>query len=77
MKKTVEIEFGSDAAARHFITWLCESGEQSYWLWMECREQEEDGDITAVEFDYWGGTEEGREFAKHPITTTCGRLGAP
>lgn len=54
--ETLHIQFGSEEAARHFKSWLCEQGEQQYWEWMECREYEmEDGEdpITALEFDYW------------------------
>lgn len=71
--KDVVIKFDNEEAAEHFITWLCESGEQDYWEWMRYREEEEDGNITAVNFEYHGGSDDG-EFGKHPITTTCGRL---
>jgi hypothetical protein len=53
--RKLTIEFASDEAARNFALWLCESGEQQYWDWMEYRErEEEDGDITAVGFQYHG-----------------------
>lgn len=39
-------------AAEHFLTWLCEQGEQDYWNWMEIRESEEEGPITVLRFDY-------------------------
>lgn len=48
------IEFDNVETADHFATWLCEQGEQDYWAWMEQREQEETGDITAM-FDYHKG----------------------
>ncbi len=48
------IKFANAKAAEHFATWLCEQGEQDYWNWMECREQEEDGDITVTRFCYHG-----------------------
>ncbi len=48
----ITIKFGSEKAARHFAIWLCEQGEQKYWNWMEYREQEEEGNITAKEFIY-------------------------
>lgn len=51
---TISIKFANAAAARHFASWLCGAGEQDYWQWMECRESEEEGDITAVAFDYHG-----------------------
>ena len=49
-KETVlQIKFANEAAAAHFALWLCEGGEQDYWDWMEYREREEEGDITAIE----------------------------
>ena len=45
-------EFASEEAAEHFKTWLCESGEQGYWNWMEYREDEDAGNITGLRFDY-------------------------
>ena len=49
---SVTINFGDPVAAKHFFMWLDGAGEQSYWDWMEGVEYEEDGDITAVNFDY-------------------------
>jgi len=63
---TVSISFGSEEAAKHFMHWLCGSGEQEYWQWMEAREDEEKGDITAVTLNY--------DFKKHKITTELGRV---
>ena len=57
-------KFDNPEAALHFKAWLCGQGEQGYWLWMEYREQEEPGDITALNFDYWNGD---------LITAKCGR----
>lgn len=81
---TVSIKFANEEAADHFSTWLCESGEQSYWDWMECREQEEDGDITAINFHYHGEEDEtkahtdpnryGKFMSDNTIRTTVGRL---
>ena len=65
-KTTVSIDFDNAKVARHFMDWLCGSGEQEYWLWQECREREEAGDITAVIFDY--------DFKKFKITTEAGRV---
>jgi hypothetical protein len=68
-KKTqvVSISFDNPEAANHFLTWLCEQGEQDYWLWMEYREQEEkSGNITATSFDY--------NFSELSANTTCSRL---
>ncbi|MFA5024227.1 MAG: hypothetical protein WC523_04685 [Patescibacteria group bacterium] len=45
-------EFENEEAANHFKSWLCGSGEQAYWDWMDCREGEEDGDITGLNFNY-------------------------
>jgi hypothetical protein len=74
LMKKVTIEFANNKAAEHFLSWLCGQGEQDYWNWMACREEEEQGQITATGFDYWGGTNCGAEFGKHPVKTTCGRL---
>lgn len=49
-KSTVKIEFDNDEMANEFLTWLCEQGEQDYWLWMECQD---DGQKSKVTFDYW------------------------
>lgn len=51
-KYKLTFEFDNDATRMNFAVWLSEMGEQDYWEWMECREQEEEGDITAVTFDY-------------------------
>jgi len=72
--KEVKFIFDNEAAAEHFLTWLCRRGEQEYWEWMELREQEEAGPITATNFDYNGGTNDGEEFGKHPVIAKCGRL---
>lgn len=64
----VTIEFDNEYAAKHFMDWLCGSGEQEYWMWMEYREEDEDGDITALSFDY--------DTNKLEIKTECGRMDA-
>ena len=64
---TLTFKFDSEEAAEHFKVWMCESGEQSYWEWMEYREQEEEGDITGVCFSYHN--EDGSI-----IPVECGRL---
>lgn len=84
-KETViQIKFANPEAAKHFASWLCESGEQSYWDWMEYREEDEEGDITAIDFDYHNEdiskekTDSSRykEFmSDNIIRTTVGRLG--
>ena len=80
---TIKIEFANEAAAKHFASWLCGAGEQDYWMWMECREQEEEGNITAVSFDYHNEDATkadddpdryGEFMADNTIRTTCGRL---
>lgn len=50
-------EFENELALNHFKDWMCGSGEQQYWQWMEYREEEKEnvGDITGVDFDYWDG----------------------
>jgi hypothetical protein len=65
VSNVLKIEFSNKMALEHFKSWLCEQGEQNYWVWQECREQEEDGDITAIRFDYSG---------EDTIKTICGRL---
>lgn len=86
MKVKLEIEFDNEDAARHFGLWLCESGEQQYWEWMEYREAEDDGDITAILFHYHNPVDDAypdndpRHYAKskflnnYKISTTCGRI---
>lgn len=70
-KKSITIEFDNEAAAKHFAHWLDGQGEQNYWTWMEEREQEEAGNITATQFHY----HEGNKFCPNDIIkTTCGRL---
>ena len=78
------IKFASKEAADHFASWLCGSGEQQYWQWMECREEEEDGDITATSFHYHGEEDETKDetdpdrynefMCDNIIRTACGRL---
>lgn len=60
-------EFENEEAANHFKVWLCEQGEQDYWTWMECREQEEEGPITGTHFNY-------HSDAPTIIKVGCGRL---
>jgi hypothetical protein len=62
---TLQIDFGSPEAAEHFKQWLSGQGEQDYWVWMDCREMEESGDITVRRFHYG---------SPNVIGTTMGRL---
>lgn len=81
---TLKMEFANEDAAHHFALWLCEQGEQDYWLWMEYREQEESGNITATSFHYHGPEDEskaqtdparyGTFLCDNTIRTSCGRL---
>jgi len=83
-KVTLKIEFANQVALEHFASWLCGSGEQQYWQWMECREEDEAGDITATGFGYHGEEDEtyaedeteryGEFMCDNTIRTTCGRL---
>ena len=76
-KNTLSIEFDNEEALKHFASWLCGAGEQDYWQWMEYREQEEDGDITAVKFNYHCGKDVGslKTFIKDKtIRTKAGRI---
>jgi hypothetical protein len=66
------IDFDNQRALEHFASWLCGSGEQQYWEWMANREGEEDGDITAVSFNYHD--QEGDFIGGNTIRTDCGRL---
>ncbi len=88
--KNITIQFANEKAAEGFAIWLCESGEQDYWNWMEVQEEdEEEGDITAISFHYHGSNEEEEIalsedendegiyhlfLADGVIRTTCGRL---
>ena len=45
-------EFKTDEARKAFLVWLCESGEQEYWMWMEAREQESAKTKTVLDFNY-------------------------
>lgn len=83
-KETIlQIKFANEAAAAHFALWLCESGEQQYWDYMEYREAKEEGDITALSFDYHNEDQTkakndparyGEFMCDNIIRTTCGRL---
>lgn len=78
------IKFPNKKAAKNFALWLSESGEQDYWLWMEYREQEDNDDITAVQFHYHGEEDQtveetdparcGKFMEDNVIRTTMGRL---
>ena len=57
MKFKATFEFPSPEARSEFLVWLCESGEQDYWMWCEVDPEER----PAVTFDYH--TENGGEFA--------------
>jgi hypothetical protein len=84
MKTTISITFDNAKAARHFALWLCDAGEQDYWTWMEYREQEEKGNITATSFHYHGEedlskektdpTRYGKFMCDNTIRTTTSRL---
>lgn len=67
--KTSQLTFSFDnpRALQHFWIWLCESGEQEYWEWMRERENDEDDDITGLEFDY-GMADVGK------VVVRCGRF---
>lgn len=76
-KHKLVIEFDNEEALKAFGGWLCGSGEQQYWDWMEFREAEEDGPITAVSFHYHTPGTKGdihSFLADNTIRTTCGRL---
>lgn len=60
------LEFDNKDAANHFKHWLCGQGEQDYWMWMEYREQEDEGNITGIEFNYHTNSD--------VIKIRCGRM---
>ena len=64
--RVLTIRFDNQKACEHFKSWMCGSGEQSYWDQMEYRECEDDGNITATHFDYHKETDS--------IIAKCGRL---
>lgn len=70
----VKIKFANKKAADHFLVWLCESGEQEYWQWMECRESDEKGNITALIFEYHNPNN--GKFGP-TVDTVLGRLDTP
>ena len=81
-KPTLQIEFDNQKALEHFAVWLCESGEQDYFQWMECRETEEEGPITVLKFKYHKENENfavndahryGKFLEENVIETVCGR----
>lgn len=47
----VIINFDNPLAAKHFAQWLDGQGEQNYWCWMDCQE-EEDIPIVVCQFKY-------------------------
>lgn len=67
--KTSELtlKFENQKAAEHFLVWLSEAGEQDYWNYMECREEEEEGLITGTQFNY-------HEPGGGIVIIKCGRL---
>ena len=72
-KHTVQIHFDNEKAAKGFLLWLCEAGEQDYWNWQQYREQEEKGNITATNIDYFPNG--AKEFAENlEAVASCGRL---
>lgn len=83
-KTILKIEFANKEASDHFALWLCESGEQTYWDWMEVREEEDENDITALNFHYHGKEDEtkaqndparyGEFMCDNTIRTDIGRL---
>lgn len=84
-KETViQIKFANPEAAKHFASWLCNSGELDYWQWMEYRERKEKGDITATSFHYHGEEDTSKEetdpsrygefMCDNIIRTTVGRM---
>jgi hypothetical protein len=59
-------KFDNKEAANQFKSWLCGAGEQDYWNWMEHQEEEMDGPITGLSFNYHTGDD--------TIPVKCGRM---
>ena len=73
-KSLLTFEFDSPVVREHFAMWLCNCAEQDYWQYMEYREQEYDGNITAVSFDYHGTDRKNPMFlADNIVRTVSGR----
>lgn len=70
------IDFDNPFARAQFLSWMCESGEQEYWDYMQYREAEhDDGDITVVNFDYPEDFEsDDPSDAELHVHAMCGRL---
>ncbi len=64
---TIKIRFENERAAELFLSWMSGLGEQDYWEWMKDREEEEEGPITGLRFDYHNPGE-------GVVTVQCGRL---
>lgn len=76
-KPTLKIEFDNEETLRNFALWLCGAGEQDYWEWMKYREEETEGQVTAVQFEYHGGKKDAgiEDFISDlTIRTTSGRM---
>lgn len=71
-KKEVKFIFDNEEAAENFLSWLCNSGEQQYWDWMENVEPDEKGPVTVVSFDYWQN--DNKKFGEGDVYCECGRL---
>lgn len=69
--KEIKFVFDNDEAAKQFVVWLCEQGEQEYWAWMEQVQTRHAGPVTAVNFDYFNNS---ANIGENPIIATCGRL---
>ncbi len=64
-EETLVFKFENKEAANQFKHWLCGQGEQDYWMWMQEREREMEGNITGLNFNYHSGDE--------TIPVKCGR----
>jgi len=65
--------FDNEEAKKQFALWLCEQGEQDYWQWMECVEQDEPkGNITGIRFDYFNGSKQ--FIGNNNVKVECGRM---
>jgi len=81
---TLKIEFDNQEVLENFVSWLCEQGEQQYWNGMEYVEEEWEGPITVLNFEYHEILDRslpsndpkryGEWLKDNTIKTVCGRL---
>jgi hypothetical protein len=67
-KCALKIEFPDERLREAFATWLCESGEQAYFEWLQDFQDAEPGEAPRVLLDYHDGCwDEYGEIEEHPV----------